>query len=82
MALYKIQIHLTTYLDTYIRNQMEKKKNKLIPTTKPFWLRGIYTTAQVRVLTGAELKANIREGRTNLGKIQDILLSTWVCTVT
>lgn len=81
MALYEIQIHLITYLDTYIRNQMEKQ-NKLIPTTKPFWPRGTYTAAQVRVLTGAEAKANIREGRTNIGKIQDILVSIWVCIVT
>ena len=48
------------------------KKKYLKQTTKPFWVRGTYTAAQVRVLTGAEPKANIRDGRTNLGKIQDI----------
>lgn len=52
--------------------QPNGKKNNLIPTTKPFWARGTYTAAQVRVLTGAEPKANIRDGSTNLGQIRDI----------
>lgn len=41
MALYEIQIHLITYLDTYIRNQMEKNQidtnNKTFLAQSEFW---------------------------------------------